>query len=125
MIVGTGVDLSEVNRIRASIERFGDRFIHRIYTPAEIVYVERKANRYERYAARFAAKEAGMKAIGTGWRRGVRWQDFEVANLPSGKPTLRLHGVAALVAEKLGVKNISLSLTHTAELGMAHVILED
>ncbi len=125
MIVGTGVDLSEVNRIRASIERFGDRFIHRIYTPAEIVYVERKANRYERYAARFAAKEAGMKAIGTGWRRGVRWQDFEVANLPSGRPTLRLHGVAALVAEKLGVKNISLSLTHTAELGMAHVILED
>jgi holo-[acyl-carrier protein] synthase len=125
MIVGTGVDLSEVNRIRASIERFGDRFIHRIYTPAEIAYVERKANRYERYAARFAAKEAGMKAIGTGWKRGVRWQDFEVINLPSGKPTLRLHGVAALVAEKLGVKNISLSLTHTAELGMAHLILED
>jgi holo-[acyl-carrier protein] synthase len=125
MIVGTGVDLSEVNRIRASIERFGDRFIHRIYTPAEIAYVERKANRYERYAARFAAKEAGMKAIGTGWKRGVRWQDFEVVNLPSGKPTLRLHGVAALVAEKLGVKNISLSLTHTAELGMAHLILED
>ena len=125
MIVGTGVDLSEVNRIRASIERFGDRFIHRIYTPVEIAYVERKANRYERYAARFAAKEAGMKAIGTGWKRGVRWQDFEVVNLPSGKPTLHLHGVAALVAEKLGVKNISLSLTHTAELGMAHLILED
>ena len=112
-------------RIRASIERFGARFIQRIYTPAEIAYVERKANRYERYAARFAAKEAGMKAIGTGWRHGVRWQDFEVANLPSGKPTLRLHGVAARVADKLGVRNVSLSLTHTAELGMAHVILED
>jgi len=94
MIVGTGVDLAEVPRIRASIERFGARFIERIYTPAEIAYVERKANRWERYAARFAAKEAGMKAIGTGWRHGVRWQDFEVANLPSGKPTLRLHGVA-------------------------------
>jgi holo-[acyl-carrier protein] synthase len=93
MIVGTGVDLAEVPRIRASIERFGARFTERIYTPAEIAYVERKANRWERYAARFAAKEAGMKAIGTGWRRGVRWQDFEVANLPSGKPTLRLHGV--------------------------------
>jgi len=66
-----------------------------------------------------------MKAIGTGWKRGVRWQDFEVANLPSGKPTLRLHGVAARVADKLGVRNVSLSLTHTAELGMAHVILED
>jgi holo-[acyl-carrier protein] synthase len=125
MIVGTGVDLAEVRRIRASIERFGARFIERIYTPAEIAYVERKANRWERYAARFAAKEAGMKAIGTGWRHGVRWQDFEVANLPSGKPTLRLHGVAAQVADKLGVRNVSLSITHTAELGMAHVILED
>jgi holo-[acyl-carrier protein] synthase len=125
MIVGTGVDLAEVRRIRASIERFGARFIERIYTPAEIAYVERKANRWERYAARFAAKEAGMKAIGTGWRHGVRWQDFEVANLPSGKPTLLLHGVAARVADRLGVRNVSLSLTHTAELGMAHVILED
>ena len=125
MIVGTGVDLAEVPRIRSSIERFGARFVERIYTPAEIAYVERKANRYERYAARFAAKEAGMKAIGTGWKRGVRWQDFEVTNLPSGKPTLRLHGVAAEVAKRLGVRNIALSLTHTAELGMAHVILED
>ena len=125
MILGTGVDLAEVPRIKASIERFGEKFIRRIYTPAEIAYVERKANKYQRYAARFAAKEAGMKAIGTGWRRGVTWQDFEVANLPSGKPTLLLHGVAADFAGKLGVKNISLSITHTAELGMAHVIFED
>jgi holo-[acyl-carrier protein] synthase len=124
MILGTGVDLAEVPRIRASIERFGQRFIERIYTPGEIAYVERKANRPERYAARFAAKEAGMKAIGTGWKRGVTWRDFEVANLPSGKPTLRLHGVAAEIAAALGVRTISLSLTHTAELGMAHVILE-
>jgi holo-[acyl-carrier protein] synthase len=91
MIVGTGVDLAEVDRIRASAERFGDRFLKRIYTPREIAYAERKANKYERYAARFAAKEAGMKAIGTGWRGGVRWKDFEVANLPTGKPTLRFH----------------------------------
>jgi len=125
MIVGTGVDLAEVPRIRASIEKFGARFIERVYTPAQIAYVERKANRFERYAARFAAKEAGMKAIGTGWRHGVRWQDFEVANLPSGKPTLRLHGVAAQAALRLGVRNVALSITHTAELGMAHVILED
>ena len=124
MIVGAGVDLAEVPRVRASIERFGARFIERIYTPGEIAYVERKANRFERYAARFAAKEAGMKAIGTGWRRGVRWQDFEVANLPSGKPTLRLHGAAAQFALRLGVKNISLSMTHTSELAMAQVILE-
>jgi holo-[acyl-carrier protein] synthase len=118
------VDLAEVARIRAAIERHGRRFVERVFTPAEIAYVERKANRFERYAGRFAAKEAGMKAIGTGWKRGVRWQDFEVANLPSGKPTLRLHGQAARIAEALGVKAVSLSLTHTAELGMAHVILE-
>ncbi len=124
MIVGTGIDIAEVDRIRESIHRFGDRFVQRVFTPGEIAYVERKANRYERYAARFAAKEAGMKAIGTGWRRGVRWQDFEVANLPSGKPTLRLHGVAAKFAERLGVKAIALSLTHTKDVAMAHVILE-
>ena len=125
MIVGTGVDLAEVARVRASIERFGARFVGRIYTPAEIAYAERKANKYERYAARFAAKEAAMKAIGTGWKRGVTWRDFEVANLPSGKPTLLFHGAAAEVARTLGVRNVALSLTHTAELGMAHVILED
>ena len=124
MILGTGVDLAEVDRIRAAIGRYGRRFIDRIYTPAEIAYVEKKANRFERYAGRFAAKEAGMKAIGTGWKQGVRWQDFEVANLPSGRPTLKLHGEAERIARHLGVKLISLSITHTAELGMAHVILE-
>jgi len=124
VILGTGTDLAEVDRIRAAIERYGERFTQRIYTAAEIAYVECKANRYERYAGRFAAKEAGMKAIGTGWKLGVRWQDFEVRNLPGGRPTLRLHGEAARIAERIGVKNISLSLTHTAELGMAHVILE-
>ena len=98
MIVGTGIDLAEVARIRSSIERFGAKFTDRIFTPGEIAYVERKANKFERYAARFAAKEAGMKAIGTGWKRGVRWQDFEVANLPSGKPTLRLHGVEPVIS---------------------------
>src|ERR1700680_3532599 len=124
MILGTGVDLAEVGRIREAIERYGERFMRRIYTESEIAYVERKANRFERYAGRFAAKEAGMKAIGTGWTHGVRWREFEVANLPSGRPTLKLHGEAARIAEQLGVKLISLSITHTSELGMAHVILE-
>ena len=124
MILGMGIDIAEVDRIRSAIDRHGQRFLDRVYTPGEIAYVERKANRFERYAGRFAAKEAGMKAIGTGWKRGVRWRDFEVANLPSGKPTLRLHGEAARVAESLGVKAVSLSITHTAALGMAHVILE-
>lgn len=124
MIIGSGVDLAEVSRIRASIERFGDKFVNRIYTPVEIAYVQRKASRFERYAARFAAKEAGMKALGTGWRRGVRWKDFEVVNLPTGRPTLRLWGVAREIADQLGVRNIALSLTHTAETGLAYVLFE-
>ena len=124
MIVGNGVDLCEVSRIRHSIERFGEKFTQRVFTPAEIAYVERKANKFERYAARFAAKEAGMKAIGTGWRHGIRWHDFEVTNLASGKPTLAFHGVAAEVARRLGVKNVSLSITHTSEMAMAMLILE-
>jgi holo-[acyl-carrier protein] synthase len=124
VIVGIGTDLAEVDRIRRAIERWGRRFIERVYTPGEIAYVQRKARPYERYAARFAAKEAGMKAIGTGWRLGVRWRDFEVTNLRSGKPTLLLHGVAGAFALRLGVRNISLSITHTAVQAMAVVILE-
>jgi holo-[acyl-carrier protein] synthase len=124
VIVGLGIDVAEVDRVRDAIERHGRRFVERIFCASEIAYVERKANRYERYAARFAAKEAGMKAIGTGWRRGVRWQDFEVTNLPSGRPTLRLHGVADRIAQSLGVRNVALSITHTAREGSAIVILE-
>jgi len=124
VIVGLGIDVAEVDRIRQAIERHGQRFIDRVYTAAEIAYVERKVNRFERYAARFAAKEAGMKAIGTGWKRGVRWRDFEVTNLPSGRPTLQFHGAAAKVAEQLGVRNTALSITHTAGEGVAIVILE-
>ena len=125
MIVGTGVDLCEVARIRKAIEAaHGRRFIERVFTAREIAYAESKANRYERYAARFAAKEAGMKALGTGWSGGLGWHDLEVANLPSGRPTLKLQGKAAEIAEKRGVRNISLSLTHTAAQAMAMVILE-
>jgi len=124
MILGTGVDLAEVARIREAIRRYGERFIRRIYTDGEIAYVERKANRFERYAGRFAAKEAGMKAIGTGWNHGVRWRDIEVTRKPGGRPTLILHGKAAEFAAKLGATNIALSLTHTAEQAMAQVILE-
>ncbi|MCC7497442.1 MAG: holo-ACP synthase [Bryobacterales bacterium] len=125
MIVGTGVDIAEVDRIREAVERFGARFVERVYTPAEIAYVERKKNRYERYAARFAAKEAGMKAIGTGWSQQVRWQDFEVLNQRSGRPSLVLHGVAARIARQMNVRQVSLSLTHTADNAFAMVILED
>jgi holo-[acyl-carrier protein] synthase len=125
MILGIGTDLAEVKRIRRSIEHYGDRFLNRIYTEAERAYASSKANAAERYAARFAAKEAAMKAIGTGWRLGVRWKDFEVVNERSGRPTLLLSGVAREIADRMGVKRISISLTHTAEMAFAIVILED
>jgi holo-[acyl-carrier protein] synthase len=124
VIVGIGIDVAEVERVREVVERHGRRFLERVFCAGEIAYAERKANRYERYAARFAAKEAAMKAIGTGWKRGVRWQDFEVINLPSGRPTLQLHGAAAAIAQGLGVRNTALSITHTAQQGVAIVILE-
>ena len=124
MIVGAGIDLCEVGRIESAIARHGTRFVERIYTGREIAYAQGKANRCERYAARFAAKEAGMKALGTGWRGGITWRDLEVINLPSGRPALRLHGKAAEIAERLGVRSVSLSITHTAEQAMAMVILE-
>ena len=124
MIVGSGVDLCEVARIKDALARHGRRFQERVFTDREIAYAQSKANLYERYAARFAAKEAGMKALGTGWRGGVAWRDFEVANQPSGRPMLQFHGRASELARKLGVENIALSITHTSVQAMAMVILE-
>lgn len=123
-IVGLGTDLAEVERIAHSLEKFGQKFTTRIFTAAEIAYVESKANKAERYAARFAAKEAGMKAIGTGWQYGVKWQDFEVTNQGSGAPKLLLHGKAAEFAGRLGARRVHLSLSHAQTLAMAIVILE-
>lgn len=125
MIVGTGIDIAEVPRIQQAIERFGMRFLERIYTPAEMRYCDSKANRAERYAARFAAKEAAMKALGTGWNHGVRWVDCEVVRAPGGRPTMTFHGKAGEFASKLGVKNAALSISHTAEQAIAQVILEN
>ncbi|MBM3738945.1 MAG: holo-[acyl-carrier-protein] synthase [Acidobacteria bacterium] len=124
-IVGTGIDLCEVRRIEQAIGRSGRLFLDRVFTPAEIEYAERApAARFQRYAARFAAKEAGMKAIGTGWQRGVGFRDFEVTNDAAGKPSLNLSGNAAQIAAGLGASRIHLSLTHTNSTGMASVILE-
>src|ERR1019366_9768217 len=92
MIVGLGVDIAEVGRIAAAIERHGRPFLQRVFTPAEIAYCEKHRNRVERFAGRFAAKEATMKALGTGWARGVRWVEIEVVREPSGKPMLKLSG---------------------------------
>jgi holo-[acyl-carrier protein] synthase len=124
VILGLGIDISEVNRIEAAIGRHGRAFLERIFTPAEIEYCERYRNRFERYAGRFAAKEAGMKALGTGWRGGIRWVDFEVTRLPSGQPTLALHGKARELAARKGVERIALSITHSGNTALAEVIFE-
>ena len=124
MIVGTGVDIAEVPRIRQAIERYGERFLKRVFTAEEIRYCTGKVNAAERLAARFAAKEAGMKAIGTGLRGGITWKDMEVVRYPGQRPQLRYSGRAAEIAAALGCKKIHLSLSHTAEQAIAHVILE-
>jgi holo-[acyl-carrier protein] synthase len=125
MIVGTGIDIAEVDRIAQTIARFGGRFKERVFTADEIRYCESKANKTERYAARFAAKEAAMKAIGTGWSRGVTWRDFEVKRLPGGRPTIVFHGKAGEIFAKLGGVRAHLSITHTVDSAMAYVIIEN
>ncbi len=124
MIVGIGVDLCEVDRIEAAIARHGERFLTRIYTEAERAYCDSKPNRMERFAGRFAAKEAAMKAIGTGWRRGVAWRDFDVARAASGQPVIVFGGEARKIAEQMGVKRALVSITHIKSMAMAQVVLE-
>jgi len=124
MIVGTGVDIVEVSRVREAIERHGERFLHRVFTPGEITYCNRHRNCDERFAARFAAKEAAMKALGTGWRRGVTWHDFEVVNATSGKPGIKLSGKALEIYHKLGGNQIHVSISHTAAHAVAEVMVE-
>jgi holo-[acyl-carrier protein] synthase len=124
MIVGTGIDIAEVDRIANSIARFGRRFVERVFTADEIRYCESKANKTERYAARFAAKEAGMKAIGTGWDRGVTWRDVEVRRQPGSRPTIVFHNKAGEFFRQLRAVRAHLSITHTKDSAMAQVILE-
>jgi holo-[acyl-carrier protein] synthase len=124
MIVGTGIDLIEIGRIQHSVERYGARFLNRVFTDAEQEYCLRKRAAAESFAARFAAKEAAAKALGTGISRGVHWLEIEVVREPSGKPGVAFHGNAARIASGLGVSRAALSLTHTATLAMASVLLE-
>jgi holo-[acyl-carrier protein] synthase len=125
MVLGLGTDLIETRRIQDSIDRFGDRFLERIFTAGEIQYCSRKKNSAESFAARFAAKEAGAKALGTGISRGVIWKEFEVRREASGRPTLHLLGRAAELAGMMGVRKVQLSLTHSRDLAMAVVVVED
>jgi holo-[acyl-carrier protein] synthase len=125
MIVGTGIDLVEIPRIQQSVDRYGQRFLDRIFTAAEQAYCLRKHNAAESLAARFAAKEAASKALGTGISRGVSWREIEVVREPGGKPGLRFHGRAAEIANRLGIRNAALSLTHSTDIAMASVVLEN
>lgn len=124
MIIGSGIDMIEIRRIQRSMERFGARFLNKVYTTAEQAYCLRKRHAAESFAARFAAKEAGAKALGTGISYGVTWLEIEVVREPSGRPTLRFHGRARQIAERLGYTHAALSITHTAELASASVVLE-
>jgi holo-[acyl-carrier protein] synthase len=123
MIFGIGTDIIEVKRIKKLIEK-NTRFRDRVFTQREIQYCEPKKNRVHSYAARFAAKEAFFKALGTGWRKGVTFKDVEVINQPSGKPELVLHGKSKEMAKKYHIKNIQISLSHVNELAHSVVILE-
>ena len=124
MIVGLGMDITQVDRIEAAIGRRGRALLERLFTPSEIRYCERHRNRAERFAGRFAAKEATMKALGTGWSCGVRWVDIEVVREASGKPTLKLSGAARAIADRMGVKNIVVTITHDGNTALAQVIFE-
>jgi holo-[acyl-carrier protein] synthase len=125
MVLGLGTDLIETRRIQESIDRFGERFVERIFTAGEIAYCTRKKNAAESFAARFAAKEAGAKALGTGISRGVTWKEFEVKRETSGRPSLHLSGRAAELAGAMGVRRIQLSLTHSREFALAVVVVEE
>ena len=125
MIIGSGIDLVEIGRIQQSVDRYGKRFLDRVYTAAEQAYCLRKRKSAESLAAQFAAKEAGAKALGTGISYGVSWLEFEVVRQGGGRPTLQFHGRAAQIASRLGVTRAALSITHTNELAMASVLLEN
>lgn len=124
MIIGIGIDVIQNERLRDSIERFGDRFVNRIYTEAEQAYCKNSVNPGIHYAARWAAKEAAFKALGTGWAAGVKWKDVEVERLASGKPELHLYGEALARATSMGANRFFVSLTHDQLISCAVVIFE-
>jgi holo-[acyl-carrier protein] synthase len=121
-IVAHGIDLVDCPRIEAMIERHGERFIQRVFTAAEQAYAEANKNGIEKLAGRFAAKEAVLKLMGTGWRGKIAWTDVEVINNSSGQPEVTLSGEVEKIAGKLGIKHISVSITHTANFAIASAV---
>jgi holo-[acyl-carrier protein] synthase len=121
-IVAHGIDLVDCPRIEAMIERHGERFIQRVFTAAEQAYAEANKNEIEKLAGRFAAKEAVLKLMGTGWRGKIAWTDVEIINNSSGQPEVTLSGEVEKIAGKLGIKHISVSITHTANFAIASAV---
>lgn len=124
MIAGSGIDVVDIARIQNAMDRYGKRFLDRVYRADEQAYCLRKRKSAESFAARFAAKEAAAKALGTGISQGVNWLEIEVVRNPGGRPALRFHGRAAAMAQRLAISRSSLSLTHTAQVAAASVVLE-
>ncbi|NLJ83956.1 MAG: holo-ACP synthase [Halanaerobiaceae bacterium] len=122
MIKGTGIDLVSVKRIERTIQRWGLKFILKVFTPGEIEYCEGKEARYQHYAARFAAKEAAVKMLGK--TTGIGWKDIEVSHDRDGRPVLLLHGRARLQAERLGIRRVHIAISHEREMAVVQVIGE-
>lgn len=121
-IVAHGIDLVDCPRIEQMIDRHGERFINRVFTKAEQAYAEANRNKVEKLAGRFAAKEAVLKLMGTGWRGKIAWTDIEVKNNEMGRPEVTLAGQVKEIAERLGVEYISISITHTANFAIASAV---
>lgn len=121
-IIAHGIDLVDFPRIEKMIERHGERFLDRIFTPAEQAYARAHKNSAETYAGRFAAKEAILKLVGTGWRGKIAWTDIEVTNNPAGQPEVTLSGDVKEIAERMKIKHVSISITHTASFAIASAV---
>ncbi|MDG2014589.1 MAG: holo-ACP synthase [Pirellulaceae bacterium] len=121
-VIGIGTDIIEVARIGQMIEKHDDLFLRRVFTPLEIEYCGGRKSAMQHYAGRWAAKEAGLKALGTGWSRGIKWTDMEVSNLMGGKPELRIHGVASDIAQEMGIQEMQISISHCRSYAVAYVI---
>ncbi|MDG2102999.1 MAG: holo-ACP synthase [Pirellulaceae bacterium] len=121
-LIGIGTDIIEVARIGEMIEKHDELFLRRVYTPLEIEYCGGRKSALQHYAGRWAAKEAALKALGTGWSRGIKWTDMEVSNLMGGKPELRIHGVASDIAEDMGIQEMQISISHCKSYAVAYLI---
>lgn len=121
-VIAHGVDLVDVHRVEQMASRHGQRFLDRVFTLAEQEYCQRSKRRFEHYAGRFAAKEAVMKVLGTGWRNGIAWSDIEVVNASSGAPSVRLAGLCAVTARERGIATILISISHTDSHAIASAI---